>query len=68
MRSVIYELVRAEVELGICVCSALSARKQGESVSKALGAVKSCKMERRAYKPASGAIHALARRVDDGVE
>ncbi|CAE6718397.1 conserved hypothetical protein [Nitrospira defluvii] len=41
MRAAIYKLVRTEVEPEICAWSAESVRKQGESVSKALGAVKS---------------------------
>ena len=39
----IYKLVRTEVEPEICACPAESVRKLGESVSKALGAVKSRK-------------------------
>jgi len=45
VRSAIYKLVRTEVEPEICECPAESVRKQGESVSKALGAVKSRKAE-----------------------
>ena len=55
-------------EAGNLRLSCIYARKQGESVSKALGAVKGCHEEILAFHFAISAIHALARGVGDGVE
>ena len=67
----IYGLVRAEVELGICVSPAFQPENRARVYPKPWGlsrAVKGCHEEILAFHFAISAIHALARGVGDGVE